>query len=244
MIEVPTKSPYYPYVKVIHGAADFTQHAAFPKKIINYLLDAPDPNAGYYPADDNFYPRCRLWKYLMHDGPRPLEKPLPDISEKMSVLFDPTRPDTPPSEKGYRLFAQQYIKPAQTGAQTRIFVHMGRTIKNRATGRELYIASVVFDVLTHYTYETNMQTDDYSRSDCVISELINSLDGVNMTGVGTFTLDKSLHPDAGTSPIRDQENIGQRLVFGLEMCGSEGNETAEPEIMPVVPGTEGRITLA
>lgn len=240
---VSAVSPFYPYVKVIHGAADFTQHAAFPKKIINYLIDPPDPASGYMPPDDNSFPRCRFWKYLLYDGARPLDKPLPDVGTKMGTLFDPAKPDLPDSPLGYRLYAQQYVMQAQPKAASRVFVYMGRTIKNTSTGRGLYIASVIFDVITHYTLETNMQTDQYSRSDCIVCELINALDGVNMTGVGTFSLDKSLHPDAGTSPVRDNENVGQRLVLGLEMCGESTVSENESFNMPFA-GADGAIRLA
>lgn len=212
-VKVDIKSPYYPYVKVAEGFFNFRQFAEFPRKICDYIIDAPKGN--YTPIDDNKYPRARLWKYLYHDGSKPLEQALPTIQQKMSVVFNPEQPENPPTDKGYRLIPQEFIKPAQTEAQTRIYVYMGRTLANDDTK---YIASVVFDVFTHYTYETNTKSDEYSRSGAITAAIIESLNGVNIDGIGTFSMSKRVHPDAGTKPIYDSNtNIGQELVIGLIM---------------------------
>lgn len=213
-VKVDIKSPYYPYIKSGEGFFNFRQFAEFPRKICDYIIDAP--KGAYTPIDDNKYPRARIWKYLMYDGARPLDQPLPTIQEKMSVVFNPEQPENPPTDKGYRLIPQEFIKPAQTEAQTRIYVYMGRTLA--PTDDTKYVASVVFDVFTHYTYETNTKTDEYSRTGAITAALIEALNGVNMDGIGTFSMSKSVHPDAGTKPIYDSNtNIGQELVIGLIM---------------------------
>lgn len=235
---VDIKSPYYPYLKTLTGAFNFRQFAEFPRIICDYLIDAP--KGDYMPIDDNSYPRCRLWKYLYYDGAKPLSEPLPDISQKLSVLFNPETPETPPTEKGYRLIPQEFIKPAQTEAQTRIYCYMGRTLAQDDTK---YIASVVFDVFTHYTYELNTRQKEYSRTAAITAALIESLNGVNMTGIGTFTMAKRVHPDAGTKPIYDNNtNIGQELVIGLIMPTLAETDYAEAENQPIV-SADGKIRL-
>lgn len=225
---VDLKSPYYPYIKSGEGFFNFRQFAEFPRKICDYLIDAPQGK--YTPIDDNSYPRARMWKYLYHDGARPLDQSLPTIQEKMSVVFNPEQPENPPTDKGYRLIPQQFIKPAQTEAQTRIYVYMGRTLANDDTQ---YIASVVFDVFTHYTYETNTKSDAYSRTGAITAAIIEALNGVNMDGIGTFSMAKRVHPDAGTKPIYDANtNIGQELVIGLIMPTLADNDLNAWDNMP------------
>lgn len=222
-------SPYYPYIKVQDGYFNFDQYANFPRKICDYLIDAP--KGEYIPPDDNKYPRCRLWKYLFYDGAKPLNEPLPSISEKMSVLFNPEKASEPPTEKGYRLVPQEYIKQSQEDAMTRIYIYMGRSIAS--ANENTFVTSVVFDVFTHYTYELNTKSDEYSRTGAIIAALIEALHGVNIEGVGTFSMSKRIHPDACTRSIFDgNTNVGQELIIGLEMSSTSANTLNETNNMP------------
>lgn len=239
-VVIDTASKYYPYKKVQEGVFNFKQYAEFPKLLCDYLIDAP--KGSYTPPDDNDYPRCRLWKLLFHDGAKPLNQPLPTIAEKMSVLFDPEHPTAPPTEKGYRLIPQEYIKQAQEDAQTRIFVYMGRTIASSSD--TIYSASVVFDIFTHYTYELNTQSDLYSRTGAIAAAIVEALNGVNMTGVGTFSMNKRCHPDCSVKPIFDgKTNVGQEVIIGLEMASIEPISQTETVNMPFMTES-GNIRLA
>lgn len=218
---VDKNSQWYPYQKVQTNNFNFEQFAMFPRLICDYLIDAPQGD--YQPKDDNRYSRCRLWKYLYHDGEKPLNKKLPTIKEKLSILFNPNKPTTPPTDKGYRLIPQTYIMQAQDKAQTRIYVYLGRSIAQQDDNT--YVVSVVFDILTHYTYELNTKADEYSRSGAIVAALIEALNGVNITGIGTFSMSKRVHPDCGTKPIRDNnENVGVELIMGLEMATTTNQE--------------------
>ena len=234
--KVDIKSPYYPYLKTLEGAFNFRQFATFPRKICDYLIDAPQGD--YTPIDDNSYPRARIWKYLFYDGARPLEQPLPTIEQKMSVVFNPEQPENPPTERGYRLIPQEFIKPAQTEAQTRIHVYMGRTLAPFDDTK--YVASVIFDIFTHYTYEINTKSDEYSRSVALTAAIIEALNGVNMDGIGTFSMTKKVHPDAGTRPLYDSNtNIGQELTIGLIMPTLAENDWNAATNMPLVEDSDG-----
>lgn len=212
---VSTDSKWFPYVKVQHNNFNFEQYAQFPRLICDYLIDAPQGN--YTPKDDNSFPRCRLWKYLYYDEEKPLEQKLPTIKQKMSVLFNPNKPTEPPTKKGFRLIPQTFIMQSQTDAQTRVYVYLGRGIATQDDNT--YCVSVVFDILTHYTYELNTKSDEYSRSGAIVAALMEALNGVNITGIGTFSMSKRVHPDCGTKPIRDgQSNVGTELIMGLEMA--------------------------
>lgn len=207
-------SQWYPYIKVHENYFNFKQYAEFPKLICDYLIDAPQDD--YIPPDNNDYSRCRLWKYLYYDNENPLSYPLPTISQKMSVLFNPKRPTEPPSQKGYRLIPQEYIQQAQTNAQTRIYIYMGRTVASQ--NDTVFSSCLVFDIFTHYTYELNTKTNIYSRTGGIVAALIEALNGINITGIGTFSMSKRVHPDSGTVPIYDGDtNVGTKLTIGLEM---------------------------
>ncbi|MBQ8497543.1 MAG: hypothetical protein IJ489_08835 [Clostridia bacterium] len=210
-----TKSPWYPYTRVQSSYYDLSDSVDIPRKICDFLLDAP--KGDYIPPDDNRYPRCRLWKYLYYDGEHPLKYPLPTISEKMSVLFNPESPEEPPTEKGYRLIPQIYVKQAQNTAQTRIMVYMGRTVPS---SDEMKISlSVVFYLWTHYRYELNTKSDDYSRLFAIEQAIIESFHGVNMAGIGTFYFSRSKHPDCGSRAVFDgNTNIGRELTLALEIA--------------------------
>lgn len=211
---VDKNSKWFPYIKVQNNNFNFEQYAMFPRLICDYLIDAPQGN--YQPKDDNSYPRCRLWKYLYHDGAKPLNEKLPTKKEKLSVLFNPEKPEEPSTDKGYRLIPQTFIMQAQDTAQTRIYVYLGRSVAQQDDNT--YSVSVVFDIFTHYTYELNTKSDEYSRSGAIVAALIEALNGVNITGIGTFSMSKRVHPDCGTKPIRDnKDNVGTELIMGLEM---------------------------
>lgn len=224
-------SKFYPYNKVYEGYYNLQEALNIPRKIMNYLLDMPD--GVYVPKDDNSYPRTRFWKYLYYDGEHPETNILPTPSQKMSVLFDPNNPTKPCDEKkGWRLLPQSYIKPAQTEAQTRVYVYMGR---GQADNDYQLQQSVVFDVWTHYAEEANTRGyDSYSRSYAIVQALIEAFHGVNIGGVGTFYINRSRHPDCGFRPINDGEiNVGYRLVLGLQMNSETANEPMEYNEIPM-----------
>lgn len=218
---VDVRSPYWPYVKVQESYYDLSDSVSLPRKIADYLIDAPQGD--YIPPDDNSFPRCRLWKYLYHDDPRPLEQPLPTINEKMSVVFNPDDPQNPPTEKGYRLIPQIFTRQSQEKAQTRINVYMGRTVP---MNEEMRIAlAVTFRIWTHYTYELNTRSDEYSRAFAIEQCLIEALHGVNMDGIGTFFFSKMVHPDCGSGVMYDGEtNVGRELTIALQVATVAPND--------------------
>lgn len=227
-MNVENTNPWYPYGRVQDSYYSLSGTELIPRKICDYLIDPP--MEGYAAPDNNAYPRCRLWKYLYHDGSKPLEKALPTIKEKMSVLFDPNKPEKPPTEKGYRLIPQAFVKQAQTDAQTRIQVFMGRTIPSN---NEFTMSiAVTFYIWTHYTYELNTKADQYSRAFAIEQALVEAFHGVNMEGVGTFFFSKSKHPDCGSDVIFDGEtNVGRKLTMALEIATIADRDFAESSNM-------------
>lgn len=234
------KSQWYPYINVHDSFFNLSEATEIPRKICDYLLDAP--KGAYKPIDDNRYSRCRFWKYLYHDGAKPLNEPLPSISEKIKVLFDPNSPEEPPTDKGYRLIPQVFIPQSQEEAQTRVYCYMGRTVPNND---EYTISiSVVFVILTHYTYELNTKSDEYSRAFAIEQALIEAFHGVNMAGVGTFYFNKSKHPDCGSKAVYDgKQNVGRELTIALEIATDALNTTTDSTNMPFL-NKEGTIRLA
>lgn len=210
---VDIRNPYWPYVKAQESYFDLKDSVDLPRKITDYLIDAP--RGEYQPIDDNAYPRCRLWKYLYYDGARPLDNPLPSIQEKMSVVFNPDMPQNPPTDKGYRLIPQIFTRQSQETAQTRLYVYMGRTVP---MNEEMRIAlAVTFRIWTHYTYELNTRSDEYSRAFAIEQALIEALHGVNMDGIGTFFFSKAVHPDCGSGVMYDGEtNVGREVTIALQ----------------------------
>ena len=134
----------------------------------------------------------------------------------MSVLFDPDNPTNPlDPTKGFRLIPQRFIKPAQTDAQTRIYVYMGTTMPDTDFTVQM---SVVFDIWTHYTEEANTRDEAYSRVLAISQALIQAFHGVNMAGVGTFYYNRTKHSACGERVYDDGDsNIGRQLVLGLEI---------------------------
>lgn len=226
-------SQWYPYHKVQESYFDLHDAVSIPRKICDYLIDAPDGE--YNPQDNNKNSRCRLWKYLYYDGAKPLQEPLPTIQQKMSVVFDATRPENPPTEKGYRLIPQVYTKQAQEQAQTRINVYMGRTIPSQD---EFKISlSIVFFIWSHYRYESNTQSDEYSRAFAIEQAIIESLHGVNMAGIGTFYFSKTKHPDCGSRAMYDgNTNVGRELTIALEIATTAPQSSGDFNNQPMFDG--------
>ncbi len=221
-------SPYYPYYKVQDSFIDLSDTTDLPRKICDYLIDAPKGN--YKPIDDNKkYPRCRFWKYLFYDTAKPLDKKLPTIKEKMSVVFNPSKPEEPPTDKGYRLIPQFYTKQSQTKGQTRIYVYLGRTVP---TDDYKMSIAVKFLIFTHYTYEANTKTDEYSRCLGIEQSLIEALHGVNMGGIGTIYMSKRVHPECGSVVMSDgRENVGRELTMAFEFATTAENDKTDYDNM-------------
>lgn len=237
---VDTTSQWYPYLKVQPSYFDLSESVDLPRKICDYLIDAPANN--YTPKDNNKNSRCRLWKYLYYDGSNPLVQPLPTIEQKMSVVFNPEEPTVPPTTKGYRLIPQVYVKQEQEIAQTRIMCYLGRTIPSNDEYK--LSLSVVFSIWTHYAYEANTKTDAYSRIFAMEQALIEAFHGVNMDGIGTFYFNRAKHPDCGSRVIYDgKTNIGRELTIALEIATTEPRGQTQFNNMPFITA-DGSIRLA
>lgn len=237
---VDKSTQWYPYVNVQPTYFDLSNTVDLPRKICDYLIDAP--KNGYVPQDNNAFSRCRLWKYLYYDGARPLDNPLPTIAEKMSVVFNPEKPTDPPTDKGYRLIPQVFVKQEQEIAQTRIMCFIGRTVPS---SDEFKISVAVrFLILTHYTYEANTKTEAYSRALAIEQAIIEAFHGVNMEGIGTFYMSRGKHPDCGSEEIYDgNTNIGRKVTLALEIATTSTNGFTENINNPCID-TQGKIKLA
>lgn len=202
-------SKFHPYEKTMTGCPAFRGMEEIPRKVVTYLLDMP--SKGYVPPDDNDYPRCRLAKYLFYDDAIPLQNKLPTPSEKLAILYDPERPDGATTEKGYRIFPQSYIGQSQTDAQTTLRIYMGRTIAKDTFSTEL---SIVFLIMSNVTYEPKAM--GMARTFAMEQAILEALNGVNISGIGTFYFDRRQHPDCGSDAIGDRgTNVGRRLTMGL-----------------------------
>jgi len=202
--------PTYPYEKdqryvTLRGAE------AIPRQVVSYLLDLPLP--GYIPPAGNEYPRARLMKYLFHDGLSPLDGPLPTPEQKLALVFDPLRQTDPPDkDKRYRIFPQAYINQTEFEGRTVLRCYMGQTVARSVHHCEL---SVIFELMTNNIYEGAAGTA-LSRTFAMECALLEALNGVNISGVGTFYFDRRQHPGCGSWAIDDRgTNVGRRVVLGL-----------------------------
>ena len=230
---VSANSQWYPYIKVYEGFYDLSQTVDIPRKIMDYLLDMPD---GYYtPQDDKAKARTRLWKYLYYDESHPENQPLPAPQQKMSVLFDPDEPTKPPTDKGYRLIPQLFIKPSQTDAQNRIYVYMGRKIATDVFEVQL---SAVFALWTHYAIGRKTKAAEaYSRVFAIEQAIIEAFHGVHMAGVGSFYFNRAKHSDCGSTTMTDRDsNVGRRLVLGLSVKSETPNGNIADNADPIGGG--------
>lgn len=223
-----TYSAFYPYYRIQPNYCDLTGTENLMRQICDYIIDAPIED--YSPPDDNSYPRCRLWKYLYYDEAQPLNQPLPTINQKMSVLYNPDRATNPPTDKGYRLFIQEYTNEAQTNGQTRIYVYPGRLIPSEDNLK--VSISINFDIWTNTKYENNLKSLENVRTYQIAVELLKAFNGLSINGVGTFFFSRAKHPDCGSIILggADNQNTGRQLTIALELATSHIN--TETENMP------------
>lgn len=212
-----TDNPYFPYQKV----ADYTtipDAETLLKKIVDYLLDFP--MKGYTPPSDTSTPRSRLSRLLYYDVPHPLDHPLPTPAQKISMVFDPESPDVPPDkDKGYRVYPMIYPIQAESMGRTSLKIFMGYA---KPVSPMRVEQSVMFEVLSNTALEGNQATTSISRTYQICVEILRSLNGVNMEGVGGFYFDRRQLTDCGLEPIADKsQNVGYRLTMGLTFMGSE-----------------------
>lgn len=212
-----TDNPYFPYQKV----ADYTtipDAETLLKKIVDYLLDFP--MKGYTPPSDTSTPRSRLSRLLYYDVSHPLDQPLPTPAQKISMVFDPESPDVPPDkDKGYRVYPMIYPIQAESMGRTSLKIFMGYA---KPVSPMRVEQSVMFEVLSNTALEGNQATTSLSRTYQICVEILRSLNGVNMEGVGGFYFDRRQLTDCGLEPIADKsQNVGYRLTMGLTFMGSE-----------------------
>lgn len=225
MPRVDFSSPTYPYERVIN-ANQLKGAEKIPYKLLVYLMDLPDAN-GYTPPDDNDYPRCRLKKYLWHDGANPLAKPMPTAQEVRSLLFDPDEPDINDDEqkkrhpKGYRLFPQRMVAQSNLDAKSMIKIYPGRVLDESEFRT---IIGIQIEIWTSYALVSNTRTTAFDRTFDIEQCLRESLAGVNIDGVGTLHASRQfgsyngseiLYADSGTF-------VGRMLYFNVLWSDSDG----------------------
>ena len=211
---------YAPYERV-QGYGTAPEIETVPYMVRDYLMDLP--RKGYTPQDDNRLFRCQLMKYLYYDEADPLSLPLPTPEQKRSLVFDPFRPDVPPTDKGYRIFTQSLISQAQTEGQTIMRIFMGRVLP---VGAYRFETSINFHFLSNAAYEGNTQTMELSRTFKLAMLTIRALNGVNLgAGVGTVYFDRTRNAECDIYPINDESvNVGYRMTLGLTCIGTDEND--------------------
>lgn len=215
---VSVESAYYPYRRVY----DYTNlpHAReLLSKVVNYLLDLPD--ARYTPKDDNRLPRCRLNKLLYWDVADPLSQPLPTPEQKLSMVFDPERPDRPPvPDKQYRILP--FVYPGQAVeyiGRTSLKIYPGYT---KPTSSQRADMCVNFEILSNMALEGNVYRNVLSRTYDMAVDIIAAMSGVDMAGVGTWYFDRRQNTSCTLEQIYDKsQNVGYLLTMGLTIMGSE-----------------------
>lgn len=211
---------YSPYEKIYNywGEENIVN---IPSQVRDYLLLLPSkecPN----PITSNDNPRARFVKYLYYDDANPLEKELPSVDERLSIIFDPYKPDQPPSsEKGYRVFCQSNVGQANIIGQTILRIVMGQMV---STNPYSVTYSINFQILSNYSIEANTRSTALLRTFSMEQAIIQALNGVNFGGVGTFMVARSMLNSEnrgtitnGSKPISDdQELVGRLLVMTFE----------------------------
>lgn len=217
-------SDVYPFERVQPGFNRLMGSEKIPYQIVRYLLDLPDAE-GYFPRDDNGRARVRLAKYLWYDGARPLANALPTPEEKLSMLFDGDEPVVDSEEmrrrhpKGYRIYPQRVWGQSDTEAGTTLKCYLGRSI---ARDNFHTIFSIVFEILVNVNLENTTRTDAYSRAYDIEQCLVESLHGVNITGVGVVDFSRMAHADDGSESIFTYGTlVGRRVRMSVEWMDSE-----------------------
>lgn len=216
------QNPFYPYKRVIQ-ANTLKGAELIPYKILTYLMDLPDA-AGHVPFESNDNPRARLMRYLWHDGPDPLSKPLPTPQEKQSMLFDPDYPDINTDElkakhpKGYRIFAQRLIAQSVLTAKTLIKVYPGRILDSDDFRT---IIGMQAEIWANVNYVTNTRTNAYDRTFDIEQCLREALAGVDIAGVGCIKFSRNDGSFNGSELLyTDSEMVGRIVYFSTSW--SEG----------------------
>lgn len=208
-------NPYYPYEKVQPGYTTLKGAELIPYKLLMYLMDLPD-KYGYEPVDDNNRPRVRFMKYLWYDEPNPLSMPLPTPEQKLSLLYNgenamlTTEEDKKNHPKGYRLFGQIYVKPSEVNANAIVKCYMGRVIPRSEFKAVL---GITFEVIMNYALDDSLKTMVHSRSYAIVQSIIESLHGVDISGIGTISFNKSQHGDTGLTTYHDEGDSTYYTLF-------------------------------
>lgn len=206
---------YSPYQKVYDfwGQSNLDE---VPAKLRDYLLLLPTKD---FPQmiETNENPRARLLKYLYYDTPNPLQNDVPTVQQRLSMVFDPQKPDTPPGEKGYRVFSQTIVNQTQLAGQTTMRIMMGRTMP---TGPYSVMVGVTFWLMSNYALDANTKDMALLRTYSMELAIIEALNGVNIDGVGSFMFDRRSHSDCGSYGFSDeQQNVGRALTMCFESRG-------------------------
>lgn len=221
-------SPFYPYTKTYPGYITGRGIDEVPNLIVRYLMDLPDAN-GYAPADDNNRPRVRLMKYLWHDGADPLGQAMPSATEKISMLYDGSNPVVNTDEeftkhpKGFRIFPQVFWMPADFRAGSMLKLYIGRVLPYSPYYWDVGIS---FELVVNYMQDNNLKTSALSRLWAMEQALVESLHGVNITGIGAFDFNRTIHMDAGSHAFHDEgTNIGRQVDFSFRWAESNSGSS-------------------
>lgn len=209
-------SPYYPFRKVVE-IGTLAGAEQIPYMITRYLMDLPD-GKGYVPQSDNKYPRVRLKKLLYWDTPLPLDSPVPTVEQIKSLQFDPAHPGEPCDPvRGWRIYSQEFTQQAQAVAQSRLHVYLGTAYGPEQRNEYAYKQQVIFKVMCNYAFESNTGMTANSRAYDIVQAVVESVNGVNFTGIG------SMRVDSITKIDDERVNMGYKIYSTIYHAGSAPN---------------------
>lgn len=215
-MEPTPQSPYYPYRKVTESST-LAGLERLPYVLTKYLMDLPLP--GYTPPSDNISPRARLKKLIYWDCAHPLDQPLPTTEQMLSIKFDPEAPGTPPDpERGYRIFSQELVRQAQTGAQAiiRIYLDSARPIMSKNIF--IYRQTVIYQTMVNYALEANLKDTANTRAYGMMQAIQEATEGVNFGGIG------GMHTERITKFDDERTNTGYKIYQYIDWAAGAPNE--------------------
>ena len=187
--------------------------------ILTYLLDLP--REGYTPPDNT--PRADIARMLWYDEVDCLDRdeyPLPNLTQKLSMMYNPKIP-TPTIEqapKGYRLFLQPRIGEVQTEQKVEFRIFMGETYP---VSDFRAIQAIEFQVLCGMSQD--VLAGGISRSNKIVLDTIRALNGVDIGGgVNTIHFNREYYRYCRTEYFNDGKyNVGYYLTMATEFAVGE-----------------------
>ena len=156
-----------------------------------------------------------IWKLLKYSSPDALSKPNLTLAEKRALIYDGLG-----EQDDFRIFRQPFLEDSFQDAVAQLRIYSTQIVpSDNITG----VVDICFEILSHNKIIT-LDGGQYSRLELIAQRIIQSLNGVEIGGVGLMFFNQRGHySDRVSMNLYNNRNyVGYKLIMSVHVGADSG----------------------